>query len=380
MGPFDPLPDRILPLLVALFVGSGCAALIYEVVWFQLLQLTIGSSAVSLSVLLGTFMGGMCLGSLLLPRLVSPRRHPLAVYAWLEFGIAASGLLVLFGAPALGAAYDALAPSGYLGIVGRGVVAAACLLPPTMMMGATLPAVARWVKTTPGGLAWLGWFYGGNIIGAVAGCLLAGFVLLPRFDMTTATFVAIACNLAVGCVGLALAGSLRYEPAFDVTPAAAGPRGGGSPPVVVLRVARSPAAGARRHATPPGPGPRAFGCIQSRFALWTPHCGPPGRQRGRTRTCAFLAGPNPLLASTGRRGLRNGRGPARPSPKAGRSGLPATCMSIEAPLAANKVQLDFTNKPMSLVSPRLDELPRVAMVQMPKTVHPAGRTGAAAVG
>ena len=217
--------DRILPLLVVLFVGSGCAALIYEVVWFQLLQLTIGSSAVSLSVLLGTFMGGMCLGSLLLPRIVSPRRHPLAVYAWLEFGIAASGLFVLFGAPALGAAYDSLAPSGYFGIVGRGVVAAACLLPPTMMMGATLPAVARWVKTTPGGLAWLGWFYGGNIIGAVAGCLLAGFVLLPYFDMTTATLVAIACNLAVGCVGLALAGSLPYEPACDTTSAGPAPRG-----------------------------------------------------------------------------------------------------------------------------------------------------------
>jgi spermidine synthase len=209
--------DRIRPLLVALFVVSGCAALIYEVVWFQLLQLTIGSSAVSLSVLLGTFMGGMCLGSLLLPRIMSPRRHPLAVYAWLEFGIAASGLFVLFGAPVLGAAYDSLAPSGYLGIVGRGVVAAACLLPPTMMMGATLPAVARWVKTTPGGLAWLGWFYGGNIIGAVVGCLLAGFVLLPRFDMTTATFVAMVCNLAVGGVGLALAGSLRYEPACDTS-------------------------------------------------------------------------------------------------------------------------------------------------------------------
>ena len=54
---------RILPALLLLFVGSGCAALIYEVVWFQLLQLTIGSSAVSMGVLLGTFMGGMCLGS-----------------------------------------------------------------------------------------------------------------------------------------------------------------------------------------------------------------------------------------------------------------------------------------------------------------------------
>ena len=59
---------RILPLLLVMFVGSGCAALIYEVVWFQLLELVIGSSTVSLGILLGTFMGGMCLGSILFPR------------------------------------------------------------------------------------------------------------------------------------------------------------------------------------------------------------------------------------------------------------------------------------------------------------------------
>ena len=73
---------RVLPALLLLFVGSGCAALIYEIVWFQLLQLVIGSSAVSLGVLLGTFMGGMCLGSLLLAaRHLAARQHPLRVYA-----------------------------------------------------------------------------------------------------------------------------------------------------------------------------------------------------------------------------------------------------------------------------------------------------------
>ena len=52
----------VLGLVLVLFVGSGCAAMIYEVVWLQLLQLVIGSTALSLGVLLGTFMGGMCLG------------------------------------------------------------------------------------------------------------------------------------------------------------------------------------------------------------------------------------------------------------------------------------------------------------------------------
>src|SRR4026209_512056 len=91
--------QRWLPALLLLFVGSGCAALIYEVVWFQLLQLSIGSSSVSLGVLLGIFMGGMCLGSLLLPRFIKPTTHPVRAYAVLELGIGAFGLIVLFLVP-----------------------------------------------------------------------------------------------------------------------------------------------------------------------------------------------------------------------------------------------------------------------------------------
>src|ERR687892_1751767 len=93
---------RYLPALLLLFVGSGCAALIYEVVWLQLLQLSIGSSAVSVAILLGIFMGGMCLGSLLLPKYIDPQQHPLRVYAFLELGIGLFGILVLFGVPVIG--------------------------------------------------------------------------------------------------------------------------------------------------------------------------------------------------------------------------------------------------------------------------------------
>ncbi|MCH8286590.1 SAM-dependent methyltransferase, partial [candidate division KSB1 bacterium] len=87
--------NRFLPVLLLLFVGSGCAALVYEIVWFQMLGLVIGSTGISLGVLLGTFMGGMCLGSLLLPRYVSAKHHPLKVYAYLEIGIGVIGLLQL---------------------------------------------------------------------------------------------------------------------------------------------------------------------------------------------------------------------------------------------------------------------------------------------
>jgi spermidine synthase len=195
---------RFLPLL-GLFAGSGCAALIYEIVWFQMLQLVIGSSGVSLGVLLGTFMGGMCLGSLALPRLVSPRRHPLRMFACIEAGIGLCGVAALLLVPLIGRLYVAVAGHGLLGILLRGAVCGLCLLPPTMLMGATLPAISRWVETTRQGVSWLGFFYGGNIAGAAVGCLLAGFYLLRVHDVGVATYLAVAINGAVAATAFGLA-------------------------------------------------------------------------------------------------------------------------------------------------------------------------------
>lgn len=204
---------EFLPVLLLLFVGSGAAALIYEIVWLQMLQLLIGSTAVSLGVLLGTFMGGMCLGSLLLPRFVSTRRHPLAVYAALELGIGAIAVLVWFLMPMVSDLYTSQFSGGQAGVLLRGLVAGICLLPPTILMGATLPAIARWVEATPTGISWLGLFYGGNIAGAVFGCLFTGFYLLRVYDVLIATLVALAVNIGVAVIALALAAFTRHRPA-----------------------------------------------------------------------------------------------------------------------------------------------------------------------
>ena len=191
---------RLLPLLVFLYAGSGCAALVYEIVWFQLLQLVIGSSAVSLGLLLAAYMGGLCVGSALLPRAISREYQPLRVYAVLELGIGVLGLAVLFGLPLIGRMYVATATQGLIGLVERGIIAALCLLPPTVLMGASLPAIARWVETTSEGVSWMGLMYSGNIAGAVFGCLLAGFYLLRVHDMAIATYVAVAINAAVALI------------------------------------------------------------------------------------------------------------------------------------------------------------------------------------
>jgi spermidine synthase len=197
--------NRLLPAMLLLFIGSGCAALIYEVAWLQMLSLVVGASGVSLGVLLGTFMGGMCLGSLLLPRFLSKTAHPLRVYAALELGIGLYALVVLYGLPWLEAFYAKFGSPGNADLPLRAIVSGLVLLPPTMMMGATLPAMARWIKTTPAGVSWLGFFYGSNIFGAVIGCLLAGFYLLPHFDMPTATYAAVGLNVVVAAVAYALA-------------------------------------------------------------------------------------------------------------------------------------------------------------------------------
>jgi spermidine synthase len=200
-----PAPGRkLLPLLLLLFVGSGIAALIYEVVWFQLLEFVIGGTAISLGVLLGTFMGGMCIGSLLFSRLVPRRFHPLRVYAALEAGIGMISLLLVYAMPVLDRLYVPFASPGASGVWLRAAFASAYLLPPTILMGATLPAIARWVESSPRGVSWLGFFYGGNTAGAVVGCLLSGFVLLKNCDMATASYVAVAINLAValGALGI----------------------------------------------------------------------------------------------------------------------------------------------------------------------------------
>ena len=73
--------------------------------------------------------------------------------------------------------------------------------------------MSRWVETSPQGVAWLGYFYGGNTGGAVIGSLLAGFYLLRVHDMAIATYVAVALNVLVGALALLVAQSrLRTRP------------------------------------------------------------------------------------------------------------------------------------------------------------------------
>ncbi|HEY4015175.1 MAG TPA: fused MFS/spermidine synthase [Polyangiaceae bacterium] len=221
--------------LSLLFAGSGCAALVYEVVWFQLLPLALGSSAVSMAVLLGAYMGGMCVGSVWMA--YRPERtwrlHPLRVYAVLELAIGAWALFLLAALPAASGLSAALG-TATRGLAFRGLFAGLCLLPPAAFMGATLPAVARSVEASRRGVSWLGCLYAANTAGGVGGAVLAGYFLLRAHDVTFATWVGVVLNVLVATAAWAL--STRM-PAAAPTHArsdpeeAAAPSAGGSWPV-----------------------------------------------------------------------------------------------------------------------------------------------------
>ncbi len=137
-------------------------------------------------------MGGTCIGSILFPRVATFRSGPLRTYAAIELAICIFGLATVFLIPLAGAP-DA-------GFFLRGTLAAICLLPPTLLMGATLPALSRTTEDPSS----LGFLYAANISGAVFGCLLTGFWLLRRFDAPTAIHIAAFVNLGIAALAVAI--------------------------------------------------------------------------------------------------------------------------------------------------------------------------------
>lgn len=198
--PASPSPQAIERLLLGMFVASGCAALSYEIVWVHLLRLVIGASALSVGIVLASFMGGMFVGSLLLARWVPRSSNPLRVYACLEVGIALFGLIMPVVLPFVRSVYAGAAGHGPLGIALRALIAAALLLPPTALMGATLPAIARRYAPGAEGNGRLAGLYAANTLGAVAGCIACGFYLLAVWDVWVATCTAAGLNLLIAAL------------------------------------------------------------------------------------------------------------------------------------------------------------------------------------
>jgi len=194
------MKKTIVLLCIAL---SGAAGLIYEIVWLKKAALVYGAATPALSTVLAVFFGGLALGSWLFGRWTPRLARPMQVYAYLELALAAVALLATFAFGPLDSLYGAIFRSlsdqpWLLGIV-RMLLVAVALLPPTILMGGTLPLISRQFAVRSHRLAGtVAWLYALNTLGAAAGCALAGFVLLPAIGLLGTVLVGVVCNLAAG--------------------------------------------------------------------------------------------------------------------------------------------------------------------------------------
>lgn len=203
-GDASGVPRSLLLLVAGLFFLSGTAGLVYQVLWMRSLSLFFGSDMYGVSIILGTFMGGLALGSFGGGWFAERTARPLLWYGLAELGVGffAVGFSSLLGAldPWLRAAYpEAAGASSFAYHFVRVLLAVGALVIPTALMGTTLPLILRHVVRSRDALGRLGArFYAINTLGALFGTLTAGFVLIPYLGATKATWCAAAVNLIVG--------------------------------------------------------------------------------------------------------------------------------------------------------------------------------------
>jgi predicted membrane-bound spermidine synthase len=204
-----------------LFLLSGAAALVYQVAWQRLLVLHSGVGLYSVSLIVAAFMAGLGVGSLVVGRLSAMvgTTGALRAFALLELAIGA------FGMASSWIYYDWLYPRAvHLASPSwtAGLLHFAALLPPTLLMGMSLPFLARAVVTDVAGAGRrIGWLYGVNMLGAAAGALATPWWLLPAGGVPGAVLVAAGANGLVGVTALALErrpGARDREPAAPTQP------------------------------------------------------------------------------------------------------------------------------------------------------------------
>jgi spermidine synthase len=210
----------------ALFL-SGAAGLVYEVVWSRAVATLFGSVLTATGSLLALFMAGLGLGSAVAGRWVGRLRRPLLAFGVVEVAVgalAATTPELLRGAAPLVARLDVHFPDPLAPLV-PAVVSLVVLGPVVVLLGTTFPLFLAHAERGRDRLAEAsGWVYGLNTLGAVAGTLAAGFLLLPALGIGRTLLVAAATDIAVGvlCMAIGRSALLVGETPTDPSPAAAG--------------------------------------------------------------------------------------------------------------------------------------------------------------
>jgi predicted membrane-bound spermidine synthase len=200
--------STVLAVLSVGFFASGFAALLYQVIWQRMLGLFAGSDAVTAALVVGAFLAGLGLGSLLAGVLADRLAPRAAAWAFItcEIGIA------LFALGSRTFFYDVVIDRLGPWMTEGWQVFAVCfvgLLAPTLLMGLSLPLLARAVvarlETAAGRI---GWLYGINTLGAAAGTLVGGFWLVGSFGFERALQAGAVLNLLTAVLTVSVIGGL----------------------------------------------------------------------------------------------------------------------------------------------------------------------------
>ena len=178
-------------IVYLIFVLSGAAGLIYEVVWARQLVLVFGNTTQAVSAILTGFFGGMAIGSVVGGRLADRVRSPLRLYGILEVAlvvvVVATPLTFRLIHEVYRGAYGSLESAPQALALVRFGLSLLALGPATILMGATLPTLTRHLSAGRGHLSRaFGRLYAANTFGAILGTLLSGLVLIELLGLTGA--------------------------------------------------------------------------------------------------------------------------------------------------------------------------------------------------
>jgi len=193
-------------LLMLIYFVSGACSLIDEVVWVRLLKLTLGNTVYASSIVVSTFMGGLAIGALIMGRYCDGIKRRLGLYALLEGLAAVSALLLPWGLRLTDGIYvwfyRTYHPTDAQLLVVQAMISGVIVLVPSILMGSTLPLLARFVTAIEREAGHLvGRLYALNTLGAAVGCFLAGFVLIRALGVMGTLYTAALLNLLVAVAG-----------------------------------------------------------------------------------------------------------------------------------------------------------------------------------
>jgi len=205
-GVEGPLPSYFSAIVLWGFALSGFTGLCYEVIWTRVLGFMLTGTVYAFAVVLGVFLTGIALGSLVLSIFldrIKSRSLVISILSIVEIliGLTSIALIILYDKlPSMGfyARLNAT-PSWSEFVYLNFFTAFITLIIPTFLFGATFPIICKiydWSARSVGKK--IGNIYSLNTVGGILGSFISGFIFIPFVGMQKAIILTGAINILIG--------------------------------------------------------------------------------------------------------------------------------------------------------------------------------------